>query len=603
MPQGVVRVDVEPSSEPELYVCAETELEQGFEKQTVVEREGRPVDVQDHCQQWPYVVAEEDGEPESHHFQKRVSPVRDVLDLQQQLELRRGVQVCAQNSVKSAIRDRLHDFPDASAVGVVDDPCFLGGQAHLAPDNAVELRDGVFDRVRAVRAGHSVDFQRQRLVVVDRLLVLCFHQVGLEPAVFHGLAHPAGRTRVCHGRLLGQKRDLHRPDSVHLFQGICHGVDTGAARHASNGEVGRSDFRRDVLRRDHARSEAYILDGRPGDDLGDLLSGDAVRGVARKRRPHVAAEMPLEQQRSGRRAESGACGPERVLDGRDGGLVVLGHGRDQGQQRGGEHGRVGAVRHCRQRHDEVDGQRPVGAGGLRAQHQRGQAQHAGRGARDGEVAVPARHLHVVAGPDGRERRQDDRRDEPGPDLAGVKPVHRRQKHRVVVEHAADVHGAEPVGQRGAEDGAVSKQLEGHDRVDGSVLDPDEAGERRCKRETEQDGPSGRLELERGDQNEQEQSEREAENAQDVDASQFLPPRELHADDRRQVQVEQTQQKAADADRTLDPEHHPPAVALRNQAAKRPARRPRAVAQVREALVHAALAQRDKIAHGDASQRV
>ncbi|KAG7818216.1 hypothetical protein KL928_003217 [Ogataea angusta] len=283
--------------------------------------------------------------------------------------------------------------------------------------------------------------------------------------------------------------------------------------------------------------------------------------------------MPLEQQRSGGRAESGACGPERVLDGRDGGLVVLGHGRDQGQQRGGEHGRVGAVRHCRQRHDEVDGQRPVGAGGLRAQHQRGQAQHAGRGARDGEVAVPARHLHVVAGPDGRERRQDDRRDEPGPDLAGVKPVHRRQKHRVVVEHAADVHGAEPVGQRGAEDGAVSEQLEGHDRVDGGVLYPDEAGERRCKRETEQDGPFGRLELERGDQNEQEQSEREAENAQDVDASQFLPPRELHADDRRQVQVEQTQQKAADADRTLDPEHHPPAVALRNQAAERPARRP------------------------------
>ncbi|KAG7889917.1 hypothetical protein KL905_002195 [Ogataea polymorpha] len=319
--------------------------------------------------------------------------------------------------------------------------------------------------------------------------------------------------------------------------------------------------------------------------------------------PHVAAEMPLEQQRSNGGAERGARGAECVLDGRDGGLVVLRHGRDQGQQRGGQHGGVRAVGDGWQRHDDVDGERAVGMGRLGTQHQGREAQHAGRGAHKGEVAVLARHLHVVAGPDRRERRKDDRRDEPVADLAGVKPVHRRQEHRVVVEHAADVHGAEPVGQRGAEDGAVFEQLEGHNRVDGRVFYPHEAGERRGKCDAEQDRPLGRLELERGQQNEHKQSESKTEDAQHVHTSEFLPPRELRPDNWRQVQIEKTQQEAADADRTLDPEHHPPAVSFRNQAAKRPARRSRAVAQVGEALVHAALAQRDKVAHGDASQGI
>ncbi|KAG7866225.1 hypothetical protein KL918_003690 [Ogataea parapolymorpha] len=319
--------------------------------------------------------------------------------------------------------------------------------------------------------------------------------------------------------------------------------------------------------------------------------------------PHVAAEMPLEQQRSNGRAERGARGAECVLDGRDGRLVVLGHGRDQGQQRGGQHGRVRAVGDGWQRHDDVDGERPVGTGRLGTQHQCRQTQHAGHGAHNGEVAVLARHLHVVAGPDGREGRKDDRRDEPVPDLAGVKPVHRRQEHRVVVEHAADVHCAEPVGQRGAEDGAVFEQLEGHDRVHGRVFYLHKAGERRGKCDTEQDRPFGRLELERGQQNEQKQSESKTEDAQNVHASEFLPPRELHPNNWRQVQIEKTQQEAADADRTLDPKHHPPAVSFRNQAAKRPARRSRAVAQIGEALVHSPLAQRDKIAHGDASQGI
>ncbi|KAG7696979.1 hypothetical protein KL915_002242 [Ogataea haglerorum] len=643
MPDGVVGVDVEPSGKPELDVCAETELKHGLEKQTVVQRDRRPVDVQNHGQQWPYVMAEENREPEGHHLQKRLPPVRHVFDLQQQLELRCGIQVRAQESVKSAILYDLHDFSYACAVGVVDNSCFFGGQGHLTAHDAVQLADGVLDRVRAVRARHAVDLQRQRLVVVDRVLVLRFQQRGLEPAVHHGLAQPVRRTRVRHSGLFGQKRDLHRPDSVHLFQGICHGVDTGTARHASYGEVGRSDFCGRVLRRYHARSEADVLDGtqhardervqecgpapdvvgfdesghgpvggradiccvveRPGDDLDELFLGDAVGGVARKRRPHVAAEVPLEQQRSNGRAERGACGAERVLDGRDGGLVVLGHGRDQGEERGGQHGRVGAVGDRRQRHDDVGRDRPVGTGGLGAQHEGRQTEHAGRGARQGEVAVLARHLHVVAGPDRRERRQDDRRDETVADLAGVKPVHRRQVHRVVEEHAADVHGAEPVGQRGAENRAVPEQLERQDRVDGGGFYFDEGGERRGKRETKQDRPSGRVELERREQNEQEQRERKTEDPQHVHAPQFLPPRELHPRNRRQVQVEQTQQEAADADRTLHPEHRAPAVPLRNQAAERPARRARAVAQVGEPLVHAALAQRHKIAHRDAAQSI